>query len=206
MNAVEAMERIEGHAFSTMVNLASDFRTFLRILGSQPEVQSLSAAMKSENLHLKLLGRVLDLAQSPVDHQYEHPADAAMAAYLWLLSINDQDYSELAAETIAECKHCWWARQMAEHLRDTARFRSRAGSIRRVVSAGGVDVDYTAHVREASVPVQTLLQLAGRVNRAATPGAGAAGVVIYPIAESQWPDLFRNRNTRDRTEEILAET
>lgn len=53
-----------------------------------------------------------------VEEQDEHPADAALAAYLWLLSSRDGDYSARAAETVLECKQCWWARKMAEHVRD----------------------------------------------------------------------------------------
>jgi hypothetical protein len=41
MNATEAMERIEGQAFSTLVNLASDNLTFLHILTSQPKANAL---------------------------------------------------------------------------------------------------------------------------------------------------------------------
>jgi hypothetical protein len=48
MNAVEAMERIEGHAFSALVNLASDLPTFLRILATQPEVRALAETMNSD--------------------------------------------------------------------------------------------------------------------------------------------------------------
>lgn len=117
MNATEARERIEGHAFSAMVNLASDFPTFLRILSSQPEVRALADEMRSERVTLDIFARVGELAASSAEGEYEHPADSALAAYLWLLSAGNGDFSARAAETVLECKQCWWARKMAEHLR-----------------------------------------------------------------------------------------
>lgn len=117
MNATESMERIERHTFSALVNLASDFPTLLRILTSQPEVRALADEMKSEQVMLAVFARVGELTASPVEGEYEHPADAALAAYLWLLSPVNGDYSARATEAVLECKQCWWARKMAEHVR-----------------------------------------------------------------------------------------
>jgi hypothetical protein len=117
MNATEAMERIEGHPFSGIVNLASDFRTFLRILGSQPEVKVLAEGMKAERVTADVLRRLLELAATPVEEGFEHPADAALAAYLWLLSNGNSEDAQTAAEAILGCKQCWWSRKMAEHVR-----------------------------------------------------------------------------------------
>jgi hypothetical protein len=117
MNANEAMEKIEGHAFSAMVNLASDFPAFLRILTSQPEVRALADEMKSDRVTLDVFARIVDLAASPAEEPYDHPADSALAAYMWLLSSRDGAYSTRAVETVLECKQCWWARKMAEHIR-----------------------------------------------------------------------------------------
>jgi|SRR5579884_1546282 len=117
MNAKEAMERIEGHSFSAMVNLASDFPTFLRILTSQHEVRALADEMKSERVTLDVFARVGELAAKPLEEEYEHPADSALATYLWLLNARNGDYFEKAAETVLGCKQCWWARKMAEYVR-----------------------------------------------------------------------------------------
>jgi hypothetical protein len=121
MNATEAMEWIERHTFSAMVNLASDFPTFLRILTSQPEVQALADEMKSEQVTLDVFARVGALAATLSDNQYEHPADSALAAYLWLLSAKNGDYSARAVEMVLEGKQCWWARKMAEHVQKQKR-------------------------------------------------------------------------------------
>ena len=53
--------------------------------------------------------RAIELAKAPTDEAYEHSADAALAAYLWLLSTRDQKLSETAAETANE------QRQVNEH-------------------------------------------------------------------------------------------
>ncbi len=116
MNAAEARERIEGYAFSALVNLASDFSTFLRILASQPEVRALDDEMNSECVTLDVFARVGELAASPAEEGYEHPADSALAAYLWLLGARNGDYSARAVEMVLECKQCWWARKMAEYI------------------------------------------------------------------------------------------
>lgn len=118
MNAAEAMEQIEGNAFAAVVNLASDFRTFLRILASQPEVEALSAGLASAVLTQKVFARLLELARTPAEEAYEHPADAALAAYLWLLNRKDRDTAKAAASAVLQCRQCWWARQMAEYVQE----------------------------------------------------------------------------------------
>ena len=128
MNAAEAMAKIEGRDFATMVSLASDYRTFMRILGSQPEVIALGGAMSSEQTTREVFSRAMELAEAPTADAYEHPADAALAAYLWLLSTKNQKLSETVAEAVLARKQCWWARKVAEQVRDAERFYSEAGS------------------------------------------------------------------------------
>src|SRR5262249_48025310 len=117
MNTTEAMERIEAPAFTEVVNVTSDFRTFLRLLPSQPEVAALAAA-PDDNLAPKLLARVEELTRGPIERGYVHPADVALAAYLWLLSTRDAATATTAAETVLAAKQCWWARQMAEYAEE----------------------------------------------------------------------------------------
>jgi hypothetical protein len=120
------MQTIEGHRFSAIVNLASDFRTFLTILEQQAAVQTLAESMRDAGVTLEVLRRVQELADSPIEADYEHPADGAMAAYLWLLSNQDTEASERAAQMILDCKQCWWSRKMAERVREAARLQSYA--------------------------------------------------------------------------------
>jgi hypothetical protein len=119
------MEKIEGYRFSAFANLASDFRTFLRILADQPEVKALQDDLESESVLPKVFGRLLELADCPVEGENEHPADAALAAYLWLLSSKSSNLAEIAAETILKRKHCWWSHKMAEQVQKATQLHSR---------------------------------------------------------------------------------
>lgn len=202
MNAAKAMERIEGHAFSATVNLASDFRTFLRILAAQPEVGALAEAMKSERVAGDVLARILQLAAPPVDPGYEHPADSALAAYLWVLSSQNRDYSAIAVETVLGCEQCWWSRRMAEYVRGAPRSYSHAGFISQALSAGGPQVSYQAHDHSGIVAVAPL-QHFGRMSRPQMVGV-SPGVVVYPIVGDELPNLFRNKGTGNRVTEVLA--
>jgi hypothetical protein len=116
MTTAEAMQKIEGARFSAITNLASDFKTFLRILADQPEVKSLAEAGAHEDVSRQVFERILELAGAPVDGEYEHPADTALAAYRWLLSSEDSHLSASAAEKVLGCKQCWWSSRMAEHV------------------------------------------------------------------------------------------
>jgi hypothetical protein len=84
--------------------------------------------MSSEQTTREVSTRAIELAKAPTDDAYEHPADAALAAYLWLLTTRDQKLSETVAETVLACRECWWARKVAERVRDAVRFPSEAGS------------------------------------------------------------------------------
>jgi hypothetical protein len=182
------MQTIEGPRFSALTNLASDFRTFLRILADQPEVQALAHAMKSKPVELDVFKRVLDLAGGPVEGDYEHPADAAMAAYVWLLGLGDSEYSEIAAATVLDCKQCWWSRKSAEQVRKATRFHSRAGLVSSVLPAGAVAVNFTAHGRPDVITVPTWAQIVGRWSGAAAAG----GIIVYAVKEADIPGLFKN--------------
>jgi hypothetical protein len=197
------MRTIEGQRFSALTNLASDFRTFLRILIEQPEVRALSSATQSDQVTIAVFERLLTLAGSPTEAGYEHPADAAMAAYLWLLSTKDRDYSEIAAETVLGCGQCWWSRKMAEQVRKVSRFRSGAGMARAVLPIGEVGVDYSAHIRGTSFAVPVIVQVLARATRAAPEGRPQE-IAVYPLEREERADLFKNHETRNRDREVLA--
>jgi hypothetical protein len=183
---------VEGPAFASIINLASDFATLLRILVEQPEIRELASAMKaSAGITAEVANRTLELASLPLEDEYEHPADAAMAAYLWLLSNRDQVYTELAAEAVSVCAQCWWAKKMAEHVRQAAaRFDSRSAETERVLlESGEPTVDYSSH---QDLPL---------IRRAAH-GAGG-GVLIYGGSGA---DFFTNRGTRGLPRKVLHGT
>ena len=115
MTATEAMGKIDSLRFSALANLASDFRTLLRILADQVEVRVLSEAMKSAGVTQEVFSRVHAQVQLPAEAGYEHPADVALAVYLWLLAARGRRFAESAAEAVAKCSACWWSSKMVAH-------------------------------------------------------------------------------------------
>lgn len=116
MSPAEAMAQIESPRFSALVNLASNLKTFLRIVADQSEVQALAEGMKSPEGVAAVAGRIAELAAQPGEEGHEHPADAALATYLWLLGQRDREESERAAAALAGASSCWWARKVAENV------------------------------------------------------------------------------------------
>jgi hypothetical protein len=115
MSRIEELFKIlESHEFSAMVNLASDFRTFIRILGAQSAVQSLCEEMRNPDVRTAVHERALSLVQDEGEAGYEHPWDSALAAYLWLLCSTDAELATILAGKIAPSRGCWWARKMAD--------------------------------------------------------------------------------------------
>jgi hypothetical protein len=112
----QLFQTIESHEFAATVNLASDFKTFVRILESEKPVQELAREIQSTKEREAVWARIRTLVQDQGEEGYEHPWDAALAAYLWLLANTDARLANLAAATIAAAPRCWWARNMAEAI------------------------------------------------------------------------------------------
>jgi hypothetical protein len=119
---------IESPEFSATLNLASDFATFVGILGSEKAVCDLGDLMRDEAGRLAVCQRTLALAADEGQEGYEHPWDSALAAYLWLLADKDSQLANLAATRIAESPRCWWARKMSEVVRSAEKVPSSAGT------------------------------------------------------------------------------
>jgi hypothetical protein len=124
----ELFTAMESHEFSAIVNLASDFKTFVRILASEKPVQDLAEEMREAKVRAAVSERALALVKDQGEEGYEHPWDSALAAYLWLLADKDPELAKVAAATIAQAPRCWWARKLAEKVLSPERFPSSAGS------------------------------------------------------------------------------
>jgi hypothetical protein len=117
MTAAEAMQMIEGHRFAALTNRASNLKTFLRIAAQQAEVEALSRAMANDPAVVsQVLQRALALAALPADGDREHEADAALATYLSLLSEHRRELAQMAAGSLPEPGHFFWARKVAGDL------------------------------------------------------------------------------------------
>jgi hypothetical protein len=118
---------LESHEFSAIVNLASDFQTFVDILAAEKPVQDLAVEVRSPEARSAVCERALTLAKDQGDGEHEHPWDSALAVYLWLLADKDASLARKLAATIAEAPRCWWARMMAERILSTEQAHAGAG-------------------------------------------------------------------------------
>src|SRR5947209_1276807 len=100
MELQDLFQNIESHRFSALVNVANNFRTFVRAFASVPEVQQLTQAMQSPEVRAQIYERALELAREEGQEGQEHPGDAALATYLWLLSTMDENLAKVAAAEI----------------------------------------------------------------------------------------------------------
>jgi hypothetical protein len=107
---------LESREFAAIVNLASDWKTFARILGSEKAVQDLAGEMSDAGVRAAVGERVLALLTDHGEEGCEYPWDASLAAYLWLLAARDVPLARNAAAKIAEAPRCWWARKAAERV------------------------------------------------------------------------------------------
>lgn len=115
MSYEEATRRIESLEFSALANLASNLKTFLAIVADQSAVQAL---LSSGPDVAAVARRARELATLPAEDGLEHPADTAVAVYLWLLaSLAPREARDLATG-IRQAAHFWWARSVAAALLD----------------------------------------------------------------------------------------
>jgi len=117
MTPAEAINTIEGRRFAALTNLASNLKTFLRIVAQQPEVEVLSRAMTNEPAVIsEVLQRALALSAVRAEDERESEGDAALATYLWLLSNHRRDVAQTAAGSLREWRQLFWARKLADDL------------------------------------------------------------------------------------------
>lgn len=129
---------IESDRFWAAVNVANNLKTFLRALELEPSVRDLLAVMDDPAARTAVYERVLALAVEPGDPGYEHRADAALAAYVWVLSQRDEKLATAAATAVGRCRGCWWSRKVAERVLDAGNAFPDSDNGRGVVSGGTI--------------------------------------------------------------------
>jgi hypothetical protein len=128
MSLKSVMKDIESHDFSSRVNVASDFRSYLLAIRQQKGTTALIKELESPENLMRVLLRVLELSRERVDLRYENPWDAALATYVWALSKKNSNYAILAAEAVSEVHQIWWAEKLSRHILLGNQFRSSADS------------------------------------------------------------------------------
>lgn len=119
MTFLECVSEIESPEYAARVNLASDYGTFLKGVTLERTTPELALQLRDQGIGLRLVGRVVRMASQKVDHRYEHPYDAAMAAYVWLLAGTQPSLARIAANAAICVARSWWANRVAETvLRD----------------------------------------------------------------------------------------
>jgi hypothetical protein len=109
MPLAELFERIEGPRFSARVNIASDLKTFLRAVDDQAETRELEERLAAPEVRQAVCDRAASLARAPHDPHHEHPHDVAVATYILLLSMKDEDLARQAASHVPATGPWWWA-------------------------------------------------------------------------------------------------
>jgi hypothetical protein len=113
---LRAATEVESLAFSARVNIASDFRTFLRAVAAEEAMSSLALLIKDPETAFRLMKRTLALVEQRFDYRYEHPRDSAIATYLLLLAARWPQLAGITAEAAASVPRTWWAAQVAREI------------------------------------------------------------------------------------------
>lgn len=117
MNWKNALAEIESLEFDVRINVVSSFRLFLNAARKEPAVIALYQELQqSGEVAEEILGRVCELSQLSIDARYGHPADTALTILLWMLSLRQRTYAEIAANYIESVENCWYAQKMAKEV------------------------------------------------------------------------------------------
>jgi hypothetical protein len=125
MTTEDALRQIESLEFGAYVGVASSLKVFVRLLASHEAVQAL---LHDEQVGVArmVLERVVELLTVRAEPGFEHPHDAALAAFAWLLSELSPETAEYAAGLIRATPGLHWATHFAERISDPNRLRSKA--------------------------------------------------------------------------------
>ena len=164
MSFLESVTEIENDAYSARVNVASDFRTFLRAVIAEKATVELIRLIREQRTAFRLVGRTLQLARQRVDYRYEHPRDAAIATYVWLLAGRDPLLARIAAEAAEAVPKLWWASQVADVVLQGPHFGSDSQSRATQLPTGPATCELVASTLETGQSqflTQCLVQVGG---------------------------------------------
>jgi len=113
----EIMQGIEQYRFSSELNLAAGTKAFRRGLREHDLVRRLADLAKEAETRVIVANRIEELSQAGIDTRYENRFDAALSAYLMVLS--DTEMPEIvakAAAAAAKAPNCWWTAGFSREL------------------------------------------------------------------------------------------
>lgn len=113
----ETMKEIEQYRFSSELNLAAGTKAFRRGLREHDLVRRLADLAKEPETRVTVAKRVEELSQAEIDTRYENRFDAALSAYLMVLSDTAQPETVAkAAAAAAKAPNCWWTVGLSREL------------------------------------------------------------------------------------------
>ena len=107
---------IESPDLDAESNVASDLRTFERILDSNASVLQLKIRSMDSGVRQAVYLRILELASRPIDERFLNPNDTALAAYSHVLSKSDDELTTLAAKFADSARNGLWASRVARQI------------------------------------------------------------------------------------------
>ncbi len=117
MRLSEVMAGIEEYRFSSELNLASGTKAFRRGLRNHRLVRALAEQAKDPVARSAVAKRIEDLAGVYVDPRYENRYDAALSAYLTVLSdVADTKTIAMAASAAMKAENTWWTGGISREL------------------------------------------------------------------------------------------
>ncbi len=117
MNWQEALEEIRSVEFDVSLNVVSGTNSYFRAAAQHPAVQEAYRQMiESGDIREEAVGLIYDLADEPVDPQFENPNDTPLAILLWLINFTAPDVVELAATRVDQTPHCWYAKKLTQRI------------------------------------------------------------------------------------------
>ena len=118
----DALKEIESAEFDVRLNVVSSYRLFLKAARQEPAVVALYQAMQeSEEVSGKVLGRICEFSTGDIDPQYANPRDTVLTVLLWLMSLTNRTYAEVAAQYVSGSRNCWYALKMAKAVLTSTR-------------------------------------------------------------------------------------
>jgi len=127
MNFEKAIREIEAPELSARLNVASDFRTFLRAAQQEEALRILLEGLNSKENLAKVILRVVELSQKETDPNYENPWDTALAVFLWAVNQKYPDLATALAKIVMRAPECWWVWKMARIVGLEKQVYSNAG-------------------------------------------------------------------------------